>query len=176
MSETMSRARPVREDPVLPAPPELAREPGRLAFLYGLATDPLALWTREHFEVLALAKKGVLGDTVTFSDPAAIRHVLVDNWPNYRKDRIQQNILRPLLGDSVLNAEGESWKRQRRIMAPLFTPRRIAAFEIDAIRDRVEVVLKPMQGLLAGARGYAGTTLLGDGQVLLVLDVKEIMP
>jgi two-component system, chemotaxis family, sensor kinase CheA len=38
------------------------------------------------------------------------------------------------------------------------------------------VVLKPMQGLLAGARGYAGTTLLGDGRVLLVLDVKEILP
>lgn len=53
---------------------------------------------------------------------------------------------------------------------------RIAAFEIDAIRDRLEVVLKPMQGLLVGARGYAGTTLLGNGQVLLVLDVKEIMP
>ena len=53
---------------------------------------------------------------------------------------------------------------------------RIAAFEIDAIRDRLDVVLKPMQGLLANARGYAGTTLLGDGQVLLVLDVKEILP
>lgn len=53
---------------------------------------------------------------------------------------------------------------------------RIAAFEIDAIRDRLDIVLKPMQGLLASARGYAGTTLLGDGKVLLVLDVKEIMP
>ena len=53
---------------------------------------------------------------------------------------------------------------------------RVAAFEIDAIHDRLEVVLKPMQGLLAGARGYAGTTLLGNGQVLLVLDVNEIMP
>jgi two-component system, chemotaxis family, sensor kinase CheA len=53
---------------------------------------------------------------------------------------------------------------------------RTAAFEIDAIRDRLDVVLKPMQGLLAGARGYAGTTLLGNGQVLLVLDVKEILP
>jgi two-component system chemotaxis sensor kinase CheA len=53
---------------------------------------------------------------------------------------------------------------------------RMAAIEIDAIRDRLDVVLKPMQGLLAGARGYAGTTLLGDGRVLLVLDVKEILP
>ena len=53
---------------------------------------------------------------------------------------------------------------------------RIAAVEVDAIRDRLDVVLKPMQGLLENARGYAGTTLLGDGQVLLVLDVKELLP
>jgi two-component system, chemotaxis family, sensor kinase CheA len=53
---------------------------------------------------------------------------------------------------------------------------KIAALEIEAIQDRLDVVLKPMQGLLAGARGYAGTTLLGSGQVLLVLDIKELLP
>lgn len=53
---------------------------------------------------------------------------------------------------------------------------RTAALEIDAIHDRLDVVLKPMQGLLASARGYAGTTLLGSGQVLLVLDIKELLP
>jgi two-component system, chemotaxis family, sensor kinase CheA len=50
------------------------------------------------------------------------------------------------------------------------------AIEVDAIRDRMEVVVKPMQGLLSSARGYAGTTLMGDGAVLLVLDLKEIVP
>jgi two-component system chemotaxis sensor kinase CheA len=53
---------------------------------------------------------------------------------------------------------------------------KVAAVEIDAIGDRLDAVLKPMQGLLASARGYAGTTILGDGAVLLVLDLKEILP
>jgi two-component system, chemotaxis family, sensor kinase CheA len=53
---------------------------------------------------------------------------------------------------------------------------RIVALEVDAIRERLEVVLKPMQGLLSNARGYSGTTLLGDGEVLLVLDLREILP
>jgi two-component system chemotaxis sensor kinase CheA len=53
---------------------------------------------------------------------------------------------------------------------------KIAALEVDAIGDRLDVVLKPLQGLLANARGYAGTTLRGDGSVLLVLDLKEILP
>ena len=33
---------------------------------------------------------------------------------------------------------------------------RIAALEIDAIRDRLDVVLKPMQGLLAGPAAMPG--------------------
>jgi two-component system, chemotaxis family, sensor kinase CheA len=53
---------------------------------------------------------------------------------------------------------------------------KIAALEIDAICNCLDVVLKPMQGLLAGARGYAGTTLLGNGRVLLVLNLKELLP
>ena len=53
---------------------------------------------------------------------------------------------------------------------------KIAALEVDAIRDRLEVVLKPLQGVLTNAHGYAGTTLLGDGGVLLILDLKEIVP
>ena len=63
-----------------------------------------------------------------------------------------------------------------RLLVVMEAAGRIAALEIDAIRDRLDVVLKPMQGLLASARGYAGTTLLGNGQVLLVLDIKELLP
>jgi two-component system, chemotaxis family, sensor kinase CheA len=53
---------------------------------------------------------------------------------------------------------------------------RTTALEVDAISERLEVVLKPMHRLLSGARSYAGTTLLGDGAVLLVLDLREIVP
>lgn len=63
-----------------------------------------------------------------------------------------------------------------RLLVVMEAAGRTAALEIDAIRDRLDVVLKPMQGLLAGARGYAGTTLLGNGQVLLVLDIRELLP
>jgi two-component system chemotaxis sensor kinase CheA len=63
-----------------------------------------------------------------------------------------------------------------RLVLVLETGGKIVAIEVDAIRDRLEVVLKPMQGLLSNARGYAGTTLLGDGKVLLVLDIKELLP
>ncbi len=39
----------------------------------------------------------------------------------------------------------------------------------------MDVMLKPMDGLLVGMRGIAGTTLLGDGRVLIVLDAQELL-
>ncbi len=49
------------------------------------------------------------------------------------------------------------------------------ALEVDAVGERLEVMLKPLEGLLAGAPAIAGSTLLGDGRVLLVLDVAQLL-
>ncbi|SKA31514.1 chemotaxis protein CheA [Consotaella salsifontis] len=46
---------------------------------------------------------------------------------------------------------------------------------VDDFNVGIEVVLKPMTGLLAGLPGYAGTAVLGNGQVLLVLNLKELL-
>jgi two-component system chemotaxis sensor kinase CheA len=46
---------------------------------------------------------------------------------------------------------------------------------ISSFGDGMEVILKPLGGMLAKIVGYAGTALLGDGRVLLVLDLKELI-
>ncbi len=51
----------------------------------------------------------------------------------------------------------------------------IGALEVENFGERMDVMLKPMDGLLAGAGGFAGTTLLGDGRVLIVLDLGELL-
>lgn len=50
----------------------------------------------------------------------------------------------------------------------------LGAIEVDRLGDRMEIMLKPMEGLLQGMASIAGSTLLGDGRVLLVLDVQEL--
>ena len=47
--------------------------------------------------------------------------------------------------------------------------------EIDGLGQRLDVLLRPMKGLLAGMRGVLGTALLGDGRVLLVLDLPSLI-
>ncbi len=46
---------------------------------------------------------------------------------------------------------------------------------VDRFHEGVDVLLKPLEGIMAGFRMYAGTAILGDGRVLLVLDLKELM-
>jgi two-component system chemotaxis sensor kinase CheA len=46
---------------------------------------------------------------------------------------------------------------------------------VSAFGEGMEVILKPLEGMLAKIVGYAGTALLGDGRVLLVLDLKELI-
>ena len=45
---------------------------------------------------------------------------------------------------------------------------------VDAIHDTQEIVVKPLGKQLKGLSSYAGTTIMGDGKVALILDVLGI--
>ncbi len=47
---------------------------------------------------------------------------------------------------------------------------------VDAIAERVATLTRPLSGILEGLAGISGTTLLGDGTILLVLDLEELLP
>jgi two-component system, chemotaxis family, sensor kinase CheA len=51
----------------------------------------------------------------------------------------------------------------------------LAGLVVDHFREGMDVVLKPFAGVLTSVAGYAGTALLGDGRVLLVLNLKELL-
>jgi two-component system chemotaxis sensor kinase CheA len=51
----------------------------------------------------------------------------------------------------------------------------LSGLRVDRLGERMEVMLKPLDGLLAGLPGIAGTTIVGDGRVLLVLDLAEVL-
>lgn len=46
---------------------------------------------------------------------------------------------------------------------------------VDDFRETVDIILKPMTGILGGLGGYSGAALLGDGSVLMVLNPRELM-
>ena len=51
----------------------------------------------------------------------------------------------------------------------------LSGIRVERLGQRLQVILKPLEGLLAGTPGISGTTVLGDGRVLLVLDIAEML-
>ena len=45
---------------------------------------------------------------------------------------------------------------------------------VDGINDTEEIVVKPLGKQLKGVSVFAGATIMGDGQVALILDVLGI--
>jgi two-component system chemotaxis sensor kinase CheA len=46
---------------------------------------------------------------------------------------------------------------------------------VDQFRETIDIIQKPLGGVLSGLSAYSGSALMGDGSVLMVLNVKEIV-
>ena len=66
-------------------------------------------------------------ETWVIHDPEDIRRVLVGNHRNYTKG-VGLDRVRILLGNGIMVSEGDLWKRQRRMLQPLFHRRVIERF------------------------------------------------
>lgn len=46
---------------------------------------------------------------------------------------------------------------------------------VDDFHGTEDIIQKPLAGVLANLRGFSGSALLGDGSVLMVLNIKELL-
>jgi len=111
-----------------PAPTPRDTPLGVIGMITTLRRNPIEIWTHRHYEEKVMVGRSILGERAVVSDPEGVRRIFLDNAANYRKDDLQLRVLKPGLGEGLLTAEGESWRAQRRSLAPLFTPRQVAAF------------------------------------------------
>lgn len=115
--------------PFIPPAPIPRKDPvGRLELMRIVYRNPLELWGEPSYNEPWVEVSWLGMRTIIANDPALIRHVLVDNPQNYPMSTIRQRVLRPILRDGLLTAEGTTWRRSRKAMAPVFTPRHIHGF------------------------------------------------
>ena len=60
--------------------------------------------------------------------PELVREALVDNAAHLVRWERGVEVFADAFGQSVLTTEGETWQRQRRMLQPAFTPRRVAGY------------------------------------------------
>ena len=46
---------------------------------------------------------------------------------------------------------------------------------VDSFRETIGVIQKPLNGFLSGLSAYSGSALMGDGSVLMILNIRELV-
>jgi two-component system chemotaxis sensor kinase CheA len=46
---------------------------------------------------------------------------------------------------------------------------------LDGFKETVGIIQKPLGGFLSGLSAYSGSALMGDGSVLMILNIREIV-
>ncbi|MDE3795943.1 cytochrome P450 [Sinorhizobium meliloti] len=117
-----------------PAPVPRTGIPSRLEIIRTVLRNPLELWGEPSYTLPWIETKFINQRTLIVNDPGLIRYILVENAANYEMSNVRRLILRPILRDGLLTAEGEVWKRSRKAMAPVFTPRHAQGFAGQMLR------------------------------------------
>jgi cytochrome P450 len=109
-----------------PAPPVHARDLNAWQLVRGTTSNLLGVWAERHFDELSTLGRVLGQDNILLSDPADARTMLSDRGEIFGRPPAFVRPLRPLGGAGLLLSEGEDWRRQRRMLAPLFSPARIS--------------------------------------------------
>ncbi|MFI1332195.1 cytochrome P450 [Streptomyces sp. NPDC020845] len=154
---------------------------GSMADLLG---DPLAAYLRarrDHGDVVRFraGPPGLRREIYGVFSAEGIQQVLATEAANFRKDNAIYEELRQALGNGLLTSQDEDYRRQRRLIQPLFTRRRVEDYatavtsEATALAARWRETPGGADGaveLVEEMRGYA---LRVVGRVLFGSDVEQ---
>src|SRR3982074_2377609 len=108
---------PVARQPLVPPSPP-RRTMGLLRRMAAMRKNAIDPWGPRSYEEDVI-QTGFFGrNSFIVNAPDAIRHVLVDNYENYVRTPAAIRVLKPMLGEGLLIAEGRAWQHQRRTPAP----------------------------------------------------------
>lgn len=114
----------------------------------GFLAETGRLW-RTHGDTFAL-RLGV-GDMVVAVHPDSVRDVQLTQRRSFDKRASYDGVRRYLTGEGLIASTGELWKRQRKLMAPFFTPKGVLAYA-QIILDDAERVVDRWAGLAASGQ------------------------
>ncbi|NMG09914.1 cytochrome P450 [Brasilonema sp. UFV-L1] len=110
-----------------------------------MASNPLQFLTnaaREYGDVVHL---GTIGpqQLYLFAHPDGVKHVFQDNYHNYIKGaNFKDKDFTLLVGNGLINSEGEAWRRQRRLMQPAFHHRQQIAAMVTLMTKVIEELIE----------------------------------
>jgi cytochrome P450 len=108
-----------------PAPKVHARPQTNLRAAWSMMRNMIGAWSEADFDALMTPYVFLGRPGLVVSDPAGVKQVLGAQAARYQRPFQGGRLVRPLVGDGLLLSEGETWRRQRKALAPSFTPKAV---------------------------------------------------
>jgi cytochrome P450 len=146
---SLREAQVERGYPLVGVLPAIARD--ALGFVAGLAR-------RHPGEIVGFAVGPITIYLV--AHPDHVQHVLVEDWRSFGKGGMWK-AAELVLGNGLVRSEGELWRRQRRMMQPLFSPAHLATLAgamVGAIDEEMGRLARLGPGVVDLEREMARTT------------------
>jgi cytochrome P450 len=112
--------------------------------------NPVASWGEDFYEEPVIRYRWLGRDALFVMDPALIQTILLDDAGSYSKQPLNDDVFGAAIGGGLLNAEGEQWRWQRRLTAPLFRAEDVLGF-VPIFAAACEPVLQRWREAPAGA-------------------------
>src|SRR4030081_3533161 len=143
MSIAEAYGTPVTRRPLVPpSPPRAPDTMTAFGRMMAMRESAIGTWAQRAYEEDIVQGRFFGRGSFILNTPDAIRHVLVDNYENYARTPASIRVLRPMLGEGLLIAEGRAWKYQRRTLAPAFTPRAVSTLVPHMVAATDEAIAK----------------------------------
>ncbi|MDA9008877.1 cytochrome P450 [Alphaproteobacteria bacterium] len=128
--------------PAAPVPP--THNPKGVSWFQYLkqGANPLKVWNdRMYYQPVYMVPLGPV-KIFHINDPDITEQVLQDKAGRFIRSRIQADSVDTILGKGLLAVDGDEWKEQRRILAPVFQPHQVAAFEDEMRKSTQSLITK----------------------------------
>src|ERR1700761_39569 len=98
-------------------------------FVLQLSKSTIGIWGERAYEMKVFGGKRFGVATLMVNDPEGVRHIAAGDAKGlYHKSITTRRLVRPAAGDGLVLAEGTEWRKQRRVLAPAFTPNNVNLF------------------------------------------------
>lgn len=144
-----------------------------------LVRDPLSYFlslTQEHGDIVCY--RPAPDPAYLVNHPDYIRHVLVENHRNYSKETYSNQAFKKIIGEGLINLEGEAWLRHRRLMQPAFHHSRLEKFDSMIVQATLDMLDRWQINFKSGqpvdiAREMAALTMTITSRALFGVDLGD---
>ena len=142
--------------------------PGLIQTIRALFGSRIRMLERLGAEIPRIGRAGFgRVNIVLLNEPDLIQEILVDRGDEFEKGPVLKVFSRPLLGNGLLNSEGEQHRQRRRLVAPAFAHQRVSKYaetmrahsEAAAVRWSDAAEIDIAQEMMRLTLGIVGRTL-----------------